>query len=115
MESMRDRLERLKNSSSNEPILPIRREQRPFEERKFLTPETQFMKKVEKTMMTIETLRTKMHSGTDQYISLYQELRKAEEDFLELLKDPERKFMDLPAAFVSRVEQTKKKLLTKKL
>src|SRR3989338_3837906 len=112
METVRDRLVRLKNTPYQR-VYESRREERPKED-KFLTPESQYMKKVEKAIMQIEVLRTKMHSGTDQYISLYQELKKAEEDFLELLKNPEEKLMDLPTAFISKVDNSKKKLLTKK-
>lgn len=112
-DTMRDRLERLKNTSSSGNFEP-RREERPREE-KFLTPESQYMKKVEKAISQIEALRTKMHSGTDQYISLYQELKKAEEDFVVLVNNPQEKDMDLPVAFTSRIESVKKKLLTKKL
>lgn len=65
-------------------------------------------------MEIIENLRTKMHSGTDQYLSLYLELKKAEDDFLLLLVDPERQYMDLPNSFLNRVEIVKKQLLTKK-
>ena len=113
-ETMRDRLERLKNTSSSQDF-GFRTKEEPVQEKKLLSPETIYMKKVEKAMTQIETLRTKMHSGTDQYISLYQELKKAEEDFLSFLKDPEEKYMDLPPVFVSKVEATKKKLLTKKV
>ena len=112
-ETVRQRLEKLKNTPTYGVYEP-RREERPREE-KLLTPETIYMKKVDKCIAIVESLRTKMHSGTDQYISLYQELKKAEEDFLSLLQDPEQKHMDLPSAFVSKVENTKKKLLTKKL
>ncbi len=114
VESMRDRLERLKNSPSPEPYEPRRREEAPSSERKFLSPETIFMKKAEKVMAEIESLRTKMHSGTDQYISLYQELKMAEDTFSKLFTDPEYKNMDFPTLFLSRVENTQKKLLTKK-
>ena len=113
-DTMRDRLERLKNSSSQGNFESRARDEKPREE-KLLTPETIFMKKADKIISTIEGLRTKMHSGTDQYISLYQELKKAEEDFLALLQDPEVKMMDFPTAFVSKVDNTNKKLLTKKV
>ncbi|HIH14916.1 MAG: hypothetical protein QT08_C0014G0021 [archaeon GW2011_AR17] len=112
METVRDRLVRLKNTSFQGGFEP-RREERPKED-KFLTPESQYMKKVEKAIAQVESLRTKMHSGTDQYISLYQELKVAEDEFVKLLIDPEQKFMDLPTAFISKVDNTKKKLLTKK-
>ena len=113
METVRERLEKLKNTPY-QGAYESRRDERPREE-KLLTPESIYMKKVDKAIMQIEALRTKMHSGTDQYISLYQELKKAEEDFLSLLQDPEQKNMDFPTAFLSKVESTKKKLLTKKL
>ena len=82
---------------------------------KLLTPETIFMKKVEKSIMKIDNLRTKMTSGSEQYISLYEELKEAEQDFCKLINDPETKFMDFPSIFVSRVDTAKKKLITKKL
>jgi len=113
-ETMRERLERLKNSSSGDFESLKKEEQPSITERKFFSSETVYMKKVEKMIHQIESLRTKMHSGTDQYISLYQELKKAEEDFLSLTQDLEQKSMDLPAVFLSRVEEVKKKLLTKK-
>lgn len=112
---MRDRLERLKNAPSQRVFEPRRDEQTSNKSDKLLTPETIYMKKMDKAMLAIEALRTKMHSGTDQYISLYQELKVAEEEFVKNLQDPEQKFMDLPTAFVSKVESTKKKLLTKKI
>src|SRR3989338_9556206 len=102
-DTMRDRLERLKNSSSSSTFgFKTKEEQTPSKEGKLLTPETVFMKKADKIISTIESLRTKMHSGTDQYISLYQELKKEEEDFLALLQDTEVKVMDFPPAFVSK-------------
>ena len=112
-ETMRERLERLKNAPS-ERVFKQRRDEPSARENRLLTPETIFMRKADKVISTIEALRTKMHSGTDQYISLYQELKKAEEDFLTLLQDPEQKRMDFPTAFISKIESAKKKLLTKK-
>ena len=112
-ETMRERLERLKGTSSRD--FESRKEEQFFSsEKKLLTPETIYMKKVDTVIATIEFLRTKMHSGTDQYLSLYHELKKAEADFIALLDDPENKFMDLPGIFINRVENTKKILLTKK-
>lgn len=112
VETVRDRLEKLKNTPI-QGAFESKRDEKPREE-KLLTPETIFMKKVDKAIMQVETLRSKMHSSSDQYITLYAELKKAEEDFLSLLNDPEQKFMDLPSAFVNKVENTKKKLITKK-
>lgn len=106
-DSMKDRLERLKNSSSDFAFEPKKEE-------KLITPENLYMRKVEKVIQNIDSLRTKMHSGTDQYLSLFHELKIAETEFVTLIEDPEIKFMDLPDLFLSRVEMTKKKLLTKK-
>jgi hypothetical protein len=106
-DSMKDRLERLKNSTSDFTFEPKKEE-------KLITPEALFMRKVEKSIQSIDSLRSKMHSGTDQYLSLFHELKVAEAEFVSLLDDPETKFMDLPDLFLSRVENTKKKLLTKK-
>ncbi len=98
VDSVRDRLEKLKTSDD-----------------KLLTPEYIFIKKVEKSIFKMDSLRTKMTSGSDQYLSLYEELKDAEKEFLKLLDDPETKLMDFPSVFVSRVDMAKKKLLTKKL
>ena len=106
-DSMKDRLERLKNSTSDFTFEPKKEE-------KLITPEAIYMRKVEKTIQTVDSLRNKMHSGTDQYLSLFHELKIAEIEFVKLIEDPETKFMDLPDLFLSRVENTKKKLLTKK-
>jgi hypothetical protein len=110
MDTVRDRLERLKNTPSSGYYKP----EQPRES-KLLTPESIHMKKVEKALATVEAIRSKMHTGTDQYISLYQELKFAEDEFVKLLDDPETKFMDFPTAFTSRMDNAKKKLLTKKL
>lgn len=105
-DSMKDRLERLKNSYSDFPF--------EHREEKLVTSESLYMKKVEKAIQNIESLRNKMHSGTDQYLSLFHELKIAESEFTLLIDNPETKFMDLPDLFLARVENTKKKLLTQK-
>ena len=106
-DSMRDRLERLKNSNPDFNFEPRKEE-------KLITPEALYMRKVEKAIQVVESLRNKMHSGTDQYLSLFHELKIAEAEFVAMIDDPETKFMDLPDLFLSRVDNTKKKLLTKK-
>jgi len=110
MDTVRERLERLKNT----PSYGSYRDEQP-KDNKLITPENLFMKKVEKALASVEALRSKMHTGTDQYISLYQELKFAEDEFVKLLEDPESKYMDLPTAFTSRMESAKKKLLTRKV
>lgn len=106
-DSIKDRLERLKNSTSDFTFEPKKEE-------RLVTPENLYMRKVEKAIQTVESLRNKMHSGTDQYLSLFHELKIAEAEFVTMIDDPETKFMDLPDLFLSWVDNTKKKLLTKK-
>ena len=101
-DSMRDRLERLKNSNPDFNFEPRKEE-------KLITPEALYMRKVEKAIQVVESLRNKMHSGTDQYLSLFHELKIAEAEFVAMIDDPETKFMDLPDLFLSRIENTKKK------
>lgn len=109
METVRERLEKMRNTPSSGY-----REEQP-RENKLLTPESIYMKKVERALAVVEALRSKMHTGTDQYISLYQELKFAEDEFVKLLEDPDRKFMDLPSVFLNRMDTANKKLITRKL
>lgn len=89
--------------------------QNPSNGDKLLTPETIFIKKAEKAILKMDNLRTRMTSGSEQYLSLYEELKDAEKEFTTLLDNPETKFMDFPSIFVSKVDNAKKKLVTKKL
>lgn len=99
METVRDRLERLKDPYKKpEPQI---------------TPETIFMRKVEKAIQKIESIRKKMLSDSAQYLSLFYELRKAEDEFLMLLDDKEMKFLDLPDSFMKLIDSTKAKIRRK--
>jgi len=111
-EHMRNRLERLKQNPVNvrRPLTVDDLDPQPS--KRLITPETVYMRKVERVMMKHTETKRKMLSGSDQYLSLYHELKKAENDFLDLLADPEIKYLDLPDVFLQKIEEMKKKLQT---
>ncbi|MBI5871640.1 hypothetical protein HZB88_00980 [archaeon] len=107
METVRERLERLKRSGGSwfSPSHPAQQREEPV-----ITPESIFMRKAEKAMNQIETLRKRMLSDTGQYISLFYELKKAEDEFLVIVQEKETKFLDLPDPFLRRMEEVKSKI-----
>ncbi len=114
VETMKERLERLKAKPIRvrEPL--TRDELSPNPSRALLTPESVYMKKVEKVMKNHAETKRKMLSDSGQYLSLYYELKKAEDDFLALLSDHEVKFLDLPDAFLQKVMTMKEKILARR-
>lgn len=113
VESIRERLERLRNTPTKS-LEPLQKDPRVEEAKRMISPESVFMKKVEKAMMQHSDIKKKMLSDSGQYLSLYYELNKAEESFLSLVNDPEVKFLDLPDVFMQRVETMKHVILAKK-
>ena len=113
-ESMKERLERLQRSTRavRQPLTRDELDPRPSQ--KLITPESVYMRKVEKVMTRHANTKKKMLADTGQYLSLYHELKKLEEDFLALLDDPEIKFLDLPRVFVQKVNAMKARILNKK-
>lgn len=113
VESIRERLERLKNTPPRS-FEPLQRDPRVEEAKRMISPESVFMKKVEKVMIQYGDVKKKMLSDSGQYLSLYYELKKAEEAFLALVNDPEVKFLDLPDVFMQKVEAMRLNILAKK-
>jgi hypothetical protein len=103
-ETMRDRLSRVKESSPwvRKPLSED--ELRPEPGAKRISPESVFMKKVEKVMKKHDETKKRMLSDSGQYLSLYHELKRAEQDFLFLYEDKERTFLDLPEVFEQKMD-----------
>ncbi len=114
MESMRDRLSRLKESDRvvRQPLSKDDLDPQPS--RALISPESIYMKKVEKVMKKHEQTKKNMLSDSGQYLSLYHELKKAEQDFLDLYEDHERKFLDLPAVFERKMDDMWEKITRRK-
>lgn len=106
IETVRERLERLKKTppSSWPPTIHY------VEREPIITPEAVFMRKAEKIINNLESIRKKMLSDTGQYLSLFYELKKAENEFINLLQEKEVKFLDLPENFVRKLEEIKAKI-----
>jgi len=107
VETVRERLEKLKHSQW--------RVQSPVDKdvtgmHKSVTPETVFMKKVDKSISTIELIRKKVLADSDSYLSLFYELRKAEAEFLEVIKEIDEKALLLPDHYLNKIEQIKSKI-----
>ncbi len=116
VESIRERLERLKNAPPK-VTLPLSDQERstPTERKPMITPESVYMRKVEKLIANLESMKARMKSDSGQYLSMYYDLKKAEKEFLESIEEPEAKFYDLPDAFLHRVAAIREKIETKKL
>jgi len=114
VEEMKARLRRIKQR----PVRvrePLSRDELGIEPRKkLISPESVYMKKVEKVISKHGETKRKMLSDTGQYLSLYHELKKSEDDFLALLNDPEVKFLDLPDVFLRKVADMKQEILNKR-
>ena len=113
-ESMKDRLRKIKQ----QPIRvrqPLSRDELGLEPvKKLISPESVYMKKVEKVISKHAETKRKMLSDTGQYLSLYHELKKAEDDFLALLDDPDVKFLELPDVFVQKVRLIRDQITNKR-
>tara|TARA_Y100000310_G_scaffold313633_1_gene362197 strand:- start:723 stop:1073 length:351 start_codon:yes stop_codon:yes gene_type:complete len=113
-ESVRERLERMQNSPRRVAPPLSRDEINPRLEKVLLSPESVFIRKIEKVMKRIECLKKKMNSDSGQYLSLYYDLKKAEIEFLELINHPEVQYLDLSDIFMSKAKALKKEIENKK-
>jgi hypothetical protein len=107
MESVRDRLEKLKNKPWH--VAPALDKDVTGMHKK-ITPESVFMKKLDKAMSNIESIRKKVLADSNSYLSLFYELRKAEREFLEILNEKEEKELLLPEHYLNKIEETKNKI-----
>ncbi|MFH1972810.1 MAG: hypothetical protein ABIJ18_05015 [archaeon] len=107
VETVRERLEKLKHSqwrahtSLDKDVTGMHKQ---------ITPETVFMKKIDKAISNIEIIRKKVLADSNSYLSLFYELRKAEAEFLELLKELDDKELFLPDHYLTKIKQIKSKI-----
>jgi len=100
---VKERLEKLKE-------MPIVQE-RPIEQKEEQKPVTQeniLQNKVEKALKRAEDLKAKM-SNTENYLSLFYEFKKAEEELLFLLDEAKQKSIEMPYSVIARVERITRK------
>jgi hypothetical protein len=112
-ESMRERLERIKHKGSSVRMPLSNDDLDPQPMKKLLTPESVYMKKIDKLIHNLAGLKKKMHADSGSYLSLYYDLKKAEKELLEAIEDPEKQFMDLPEIWVQKIEDLKLKIKNK--
>jgi len=115
MDSVRERLERMKNNPRRVPSPLPNNEINPKSEKGLLSPESVFLRKIEKSMSQIKEIQSKMNSDSGQYLSLYYDLKKYEKEFLDLIDDPEIKFLDLPEMSMRRIKDLQSKIRNKKI
>lgn len=112
--SVRERLENLKKNPKCVPkplaIIP-QRDGRPTSE-SMLTFERLFQQKVDKAITKIESIKEKMKSS-ETFTSYFYDLKKAEQEFLDLLKTAEEKRVEFPDNFNKKIEETKSKIRSK--
>jgi hypothetical protein len=113
-ETVRERLEKLKERKPYVNMPLSRDDLNPQPTKKLLTPESVFIKKIDKMANHVINLKKKMHKDSGSYLSLYYDLKKAEKTLLNTIEDPEIQFMDLPQIWIDRIENIKAKLLAKK-
>ncbi len=109
--SVRERLENLKknpypfqNVLENLP----ERERKPIGDGMF-TFERVFQQKVEKAVKRIDVLKERMQDS-EMFINLFHDLKKAENEFLELLAEAEKRKLTFPDNFNKRIEEIKSQI-----
>ncbi len=114
MDSVRERLERIK-SQPRKVGLPLSEDEiNPKPEKVLLSPESIFMRKIEKLMSSINSTKQKMLADSGQYLSLYYDLKKQEKEFLETLEDPELQYLDIPDVFMQKINAMKRNIIDQK-
>lgn len=103
METVRERLEKLKNK-------PVYNPQQPHQPQPLITPEILYLKKLDKSIATIEAIRKKFTNDTPSYLSLFYEQKKAEKELMEILKEGEDKEFSIPDSYTKRIEEIKSKI-----
>ena len=106
--TVKERLEKLMGGStptsksfSNDRVLPV---QVGNEEDKLITPSKVMQQKIEKSIRKLEDYHFKMHKDSESYLALFYDLKKAEKEFQDLLKEAEDKKISIPSPFIKRIE-----------
>ncbi|MFH0752832.1 MAG: hypothetical protein V1914_04540 [archaeon] len=116
-DTVRERLERMMRNSvpiNRIPMLQDRPKQVP-DEQKPITPSKLMIQKIEASIKVIEDYNAKMLKDSECYLSLFYDRKKAEQAFLEVLKEAEEKEVSIPSPFMKRIEAIKSKIRDKPL
>ena len=109
--SVRERLEKLKKNSQDIPnvleSVPDR-ERRPLGDGMY-TFERIFQQKVEKAIKKVEILKERMEDS-ENFLNLFYDLKKAENEFLDLLAEAEKRKIDFPDNFNKQIEEIKNQI-----
>jgi len=109
--TVRERLENLKKKSRDVPkILESvpERERRPVGDGMY-TFERVFQQKVDKAIKKIGFLKEKMEDS-ENFLNLFYDLKRAEEEFLKLLEEAEKRKLDFPDNFKNQIEEVKSQI-----
>lgn len=120
MSEVRERLEKLMKNphpkiSVNVNDILNEQSNAPVDEGKLLTPNKVMVQKIERAIKIIEDYNAKMLKDSECYLSLFYDRKKAEQEFLGLLKEAEDKKIQIPQPFVLRIRAIKEKIRDKPL
>ncbi|MDP2906998.1 MAG: hypothetical protein Q8O03_03590 [Nanoarchaeota archaeon] len=109
--SVRERLENLKKNSRDVPkvleSVPDR-ERRPLGDGMY-TFERVFQQKVEKVIKRIEFLKERMEDS-ENFLNLFYDLKRVENEFLDLLAEAGKRKIDFPDNFNKQIEDIKSQI-----
>lgn len=109
--SVKERLENLKKNPKPVPrpfdLIP-ERDPKPIGEG-MLTFERLFQQKVEKAINKIDSMKKRMITS-DMFVNYFYDLKRAEKEFLDLLKEAEGKHVDFPSSFLKKIDAVKAKI-----
>lgn len=111
--TVRERLERLAKNSVHVRDLLREEPVPPPEEHKLITPGKVMLQRIERAIKIIEDYNAKMLKDSECYLSLFYDRKKAEQEFLGLLKEAEEKGISIPLPFRTRIEAIKSKIRDK--
>ena len=109
-ETVKSRLERMAGSSKSVPKALASEHIIQAEENKPLTPSKVMQQKIEKSIRIIEGYHLKMNRDSESYLALFYDLKKAEKEFMELLKEAEVRRLVIPSPFMKRIEAIRAKI-----
>lgn len=109
--SVRERLENLKKNSQNVPSVLESvpdRERRPLGDGMY-TFERVFQQKVDTVIKKVELLKERMEDS-ENFLNFFYDLKKAENEFLDLLAEAEKRKIDFPDNFKKQIEEIKSQI-----
>jgi len=110
LDTVRERLEKIDTTFKPVPRALANEHLIQAEENKPFTPSKVMQQKIEKAIRVIEGYHAKMNKDSESYLALFYDLKKAEKEFLELLKEAEQKQLRIPLPFMKRIEAIRAKI-----